>query len=53
VNRIFASAEARERLGPQGFDLPPPMTPAAFGKIIADDMARWLPLVKASGAKSE
>jgi tripartite-type tricarboxylate transporter receptor subunit TctC len=53
VNRIFASAEAREKLGPQGFDLPPPMTPAAFGKIIADDMARWLPLVKASGAKSE
>ncbi|MCC7217247.1 MAG: tripartite tricarboxylate transporter substrate binding protein, partial [Burkholderiales bacterium] len=37
-NRIFASAEAKEKLGPQGFDLAPPMAPAAFGKIITDDL---------------
>ncbi|MFO1311555.1 MAG: tripartite tricarboxylate transporter substrate binding protein [Burkholderiales bacterium] len=49
-NRIFASAEAKEKLGPQGFDLAPPITPAAFGKIIADDLAKWVPIVKASGA---
>ncbi|MFO1303678.1 MAG: tripartite tricarboxylate transporter substrate binding protein [Burkholderiales bacterium] len=49
-NRIFASAEAKEKLGPQGFDLAPPTTPAAFGKIIADDLAKWVPIVKASGA---
>ena len=48
--RIFASAEAKEKLGPQGFDLAPPMAPAAFAKLIADDLAIWVPIVKASGA---
>ena len=49
-NRIFASAEAKQKLGPQGFDLAPPMAPAAFGKVIADDLVTWVPIVKASGA---
>ena len=49
-NRIFASAEAKEKLGPQGFDLAPPMAPAAFGKIITDDLGKWVPIVKAAGA---
>jgi hypothetical protein len=49
----FTSAEAKERLGPQGFDLSPPLTPAAFGKLIADDLTRWVPIVKASGAKAD
>lgn len=50
-NRIFQSAEAKDKLGPQGFDLAPPMTPAAFGKVIADDLASWVPIVRAAGAK--
>ena len=50
LNRIFASAEAKEKLGPQGFDLAPPMAPATFAKLIADDLATWVPIVKASGA---
>jgi tripartite-type tricarboxylate transporter receptor subunit TctC len=29
------------------------MTPAAFSKQIADDLARWVPIVKASGAKAD
>ena len=53
VNKIFASAEAKEKLGPQGFDLAPPMTPMQFGKIITDDLVKWVPLVKASGAKAD
>jgi tripartite-type tricarboxylate transporter receptor subunit TctC len=53
INRIFASAEAKEKLAPQGFDLAPPMTPAAFSKLIADDMQKWVPIVKASGAKAD
>jgi hypothetical protein len=28
------------------------MTPAAFGKVIADDLAKWVPIVKASGASA-
>ena len=50
LNRIFASAEAKDKLGPQGFDLAPPLTPAAFQKLIVDDLANWVPIVKASGA---
>ncbi len=53
VNKIFASAEAKEKLGPQGFDLAPPMTPVQFSKIITDDLVKWVPLVKASGAKAD
>lgn len=51
-NRIFAGTEAREKLLPMGFDLAPAAPPAAFGKLIADDLARWVPIVKASGAKA-
>ena len=50
LNRIFASQEAKDKLGPQGFDLAPPMAPAAFGKLIADDLVKWVPIVKAAGA---
>ena len=50
LNRIFASVEAKEKLGPQGFDLAPPMAPATFQKLIVDDLAIWVPIVKASGA---
>ena len=53
VNKIFASAEAKEKLGPQGFDLAPPMTPVQFGRIVADDLVKWVPIVKASGAKAD
>ena len=53
LNKIFASAEAKEKLAPQGFDLSPPITPAGFGKLIADDLTRWVPIVKASGAKAD
>ena len=50
LNRIFASQEAKDKLGPQGFDLAPPMTPATFGKLVVDDLAKWVPIVKAAGA---
>ena len=53
LNKIFSSAETKDKLGPQGFDLSPPLTPVAFSKLIADDMARWVPIVKASGAKAD
>jgi len=53
LNRILSSADAREKLGPQGFDLAPPSSPAAFSKTIADDLEKWVPIVKASGAKAD
>lgn len=51
--RAFASAEAKDKLGPMGFDLAPPTAPAQFAKIVSDDLARWVPIVKASGAKAD
>ena len=51
--RIFASAEAKEKLVPMGFDLAPATSPAAFGKLVADDLQHWVPVVKASGAKAD
>ena len=53
LNRIFASAAAKEKLAPQGFDLAPPAPPETFAKTIADDLAVWVPLVKSSGAKAD
>ena len=50
--KILLSAEAREKLGSQGFELASPLTPAEFTKLIADDMILWMPVVKASGAKA-
>ena len=53
LSRIFRSPEVVEKLGKQGFELTSGMSPAAFGKLIADDMATWIPIVKASGANAD
>jgi len=53
MNKIFESAETKQKLGSLGFDLSAPLTPDAFRQLIADDLARWVPLVKASGAKTD
>lgn len=53
INKILTSSEVKEKLGPQGFDLAPPGTPEKFGKLIASDLVKWVPLVKAAGAKSD
>jgi tripartite-type tricarboxylate transporter receptor subunit TctC len=53
LTKILASAEAKEKLEALGFDLPPPLTPAAFTRLIADDLTRWLPVVKAIRAKAD
>ena len=50
MNGIFALPEVKENLAAQGFELAPAAAPAAFAKLIRDDMAKWLPIVKASGA---
>jgi tripartite-type tricarboxylate transporter receptor subunit TctC len=53
INAVLAKPEVLGSLAKQGFDIPPASTPAAFAKIIADDMAKWVPLIKASGARAE
>ena len=53
LTHIIASFDVKQELGAQGLDLPEPITAAAFGKLIEDDVDRWLPIVKASGAKAD
>jgi tripartite-type tricarboxylate transporter receptor subunit TctC len=53
MNKIFESAETKQKLGSLGFELSAPLTPDAFRQVIAEDLARWVPFVKASGAKAE
>jgi tripartite-type tricarboxylate transporter receptor subunit TctC len=49
--KILAGAETRGETILQGHDVPAPLTPAEFAAMIAADLARWVPIVKASGAK--
>jgi tripartite-type tricarboxylate transporter receptor subunit TctC len=48
--KILADDELRKRLVAQGFDVLPISSPAEFSAQIAADIARWVPIVRASGA---
>jgi tripartite-type tricarboxylate transporter receptor subunit TctC len=53
----FASAAAepsvKARLKEAGLDPIAQMQPADFAKLIAADLAKWTPIIKASGASAE
>ena len=51
IARIVAVPAVREKLAAQGFELAPAQPPAAFSKLIRDDMDKWPAIIKASGAK--
>ena len=51
-NRILALADVKERLGGAGIDTAGG-SPEDFAKFIGDEMAKWGPVVKASGAKAD
>ena len=53
IGRIARMPEVKEKLLVQGFEVLPPDTPAAARKLIEDDQALWLPIIKASGATAE
>ncbi len=50
VTRILNSPEVREKLVADGAQ-PSPDTPEAFGRFVADELAKYARIVKASGAK--
>ena len=52
INRALAVPEVRERLVKLGLE-PSGGTPAELAKRMADDTARWAPIVKASGFKAD
>jgi tripartite-type tricarboxylate transporter receptor subunit TctC len=48
--KIMKDPAVREKLSNLGFELMPQLPPAEFGKLIQSDLAKWVPIVKASGA---
>jgi tripartite-type tricarboxylate transporter receptor subunit TctC len=55
VSHALDAPVVRERLAGLGLDVPPPArrTPEYLGRYVLDEMARWAPAVKASGAGEE
>ena len=53
INRIAHSPEVKDKLLIQGFEMLPPGSPEAARKLIEDDQALWLPIIKQSGATAE
>jgi tripartite-type tricarboxylate transporter receptor subunit TctC len=52
VNRALELPDVRERLKPEGI-VPSRMGAREFGAFVAEEMRRWGPIVKASGAKND
>ncbi len=53
LNRIGQSPQVKEKLLAQGFEILAPNSPAAARKLIEDDQALWLPVIKQAGIKAE
>jgi tripartite-type tricarboxylate transporter receptor subunit TctC len=52
LSAIVASAETKKRFDAEGAE-PLPMSPAEFGKFIADETAKWARVVKEAGISAE
>ncbi len=53
INRIAQLPQVKDKLLVQGFEMMPAASPAAARKVIEDDLAIWLPIIKQSGATAE
>jgi tripartite-type tricarboxylate transporter receptor subunit TctC len=52
IVRVMQLPEVKERFTQQGID-PETSTPEQFGKLVADEYARWTKVIRASGIKME
>jgi tripartite-type tricarboxylate transporter receptor subunit TctC len=52
VNRALASAEVQARLAGEGAE-PTPASPEAYGRLIASELRRWAPVVKAANIQPD
>ena len=53
VNEAMLDATIKQRLIQLGVDPAPTMTTAEFGKMMADDYAKWVKVIKSAGIKPE
>ena len=53
INRIGQLPQVREKMTVQGIDMLPPEPAAAAQSLVRDDLALWLPIIKASGASAD
>ena len=53
INRIGQLPAVREKMLAQGIDMLPPGSPADARRLVASDLALWLPIIKASGASAD
>ena len=52
VRKALEAADVRERLKPEAIE-PGKLSPAQFTAFVAEELRRWTPVVKASGAKND
>jgi tripartite-type tricarboxylate transporter receptor subunit TctC len=52
VNAVLANPKLKERFHDLGGE-PMPMSPAEFGRLVADETAKWAKVVKSAGLKAE
>jgi tripartite-type tricarboxylate transporter receptor subunit TctC len=50
MDKLMAKPDVREKLSAQGLDLSP-VPPAKLGGLLKDELAKWVRIVKASGAQ--
>ena len=53
ITAVLAAPEVRERLAADGAEAAPPNSPAEFGKMIAEEIARWSAFLKRVPLKLE
>jgi tripartite-type tricarboxylate transporter receptor subunit TctC len=53
IDRISELPEMKKKMLEQGIEPMPQRTPEAARKLVEDDTALWLPIIKASGASAE
>jgi tripartite-type tricarboxylate transporter receptor subunit TctC len=53
INRALGTPAIAQRLRELGNEPTPGSTPESLAKFLADEMAKWLPIVKASGVKPD
>ena len=52
INAALADPKMKQRLLDLG-GVPMPLTPAAFGELIADDTEKWAKVIRAANIKAE